>query len=205
MTMNCRCGPTDPPAGRIARADVGGSGWWSGQRGPARVRPPSVHVTVPITMLMGLDESPGELRGYGPIPAALAREIAADGTWKRLLTDPESGTLLDHGRTTYRPPTALADHIRARDVECRSPICRRTATDADLDHTIAWNDGGTTCEHNLHAGCRHDHRLKTHAPDWTVIQHPDGTITYVTPTGHTYTSQPHDYRPETPPDPNPRR
>ena len=191
-----------PPGARADvgdRADAGGSGWWSGQRGPARVRPPSVHVTVPITMLMGLDESPGELRGYGPIPAELARDIAADGTWKRLLTDPESGTLLDHGRTTYQPPTALADHIRARDVECRSPICRRTAVDADLDHTIAWNDGGTTCEHNLHAGCRHDHRLKTHAPNWTVIQSPDGTITYVTPTGHRYTSKPHDYRPETPP------
>jgi hypothetical protein len=159
-----------------------------------------VHVTVPITMLMGLDESPGELRGYGPIPADLARDIAAEGTWQRLLTDPESGTLLDHGRTTYTPPVGLADHVRARDVECRSPICRRTAVDADLDHTVAWNDGGTTSDHNLHARCRHDHRLKTHAPDWTVTQSPDGTITYTTPTGHTYTSQPHDYRPNPPPE-----
>ena len=184
--------------------DAGGAGWWAGLRPgvslPARVRPPTVHVTVPITMLMGLDDSPGELRGYGPIPAELAREIAAGGTWTRLLTDPESGTLLDHGRTTYRPPTALADHVRARDHECRSPICRRTATASDLDHTVAWNDGGTTCEHNLHAGCRHDHRLKTHAPGWTVTQSPDGTITYATPTGHTYTSKPHDYRPEPPTD-----
>ena len=184
-----------PPDGSAKnRADAGGTGWWAGQSGPARVRPPTVHVTVPITMLLGLDESPGELRGYGPIPAELARDIAADGTWKRLLTDPESGTLLDHGRTTYRPPTALADHIRARDVECRSPICRRSTADVDLDHTVAWSAGGNTCEHNLQSGCRHDHRLKTHAPDWTVTQAPDGTITYVTPTGHTYTSQPHDYR-----------
>jgi hypothetical protein len=162
-----------------------------------------VHVTVPITMLMGLDEPPGELRGYGPIPAALAREITAGGTWTRLLTDSQSGTLLDHGRTIYTPPIGLADHIRARDVECRSPICRRSATDADLDHTIAWNDGGTTCEHNLQAGCRHHHRLKTHAPDWTVIQSPDGTVTYTTPTGHRYTSRPHDYRPDPPPDQHP--
>jgi hypothetical protein len=201
--------PADAPAGGSAggsageQADADGSGWWSGQRRPARIRPPTVHVTVPITMLMGLDESPGELRGYGPIPADLARQIAADGTWQRLLTDPESGTLLDHGRTTYRPPTALADHIRARDVECRSPICRRSAADADLDHTVAWSAGGTTSDHNLHARCRHDHRLKTHAPGWTVTQSPDGTITYTTPTGHTYTSQPHDYRPNPPPEHDP--
>jgi hypothetical protein len=188
-------------------AGARGARWWANQRvrepnptPPARVRPPTVHVTVPITMLMGLDESPGELRGYGPIPAELARDIAAEGTWRRLLTDPESGTLLDHGRTTYTPPVGLADHVRARDVECRSPICRRTAVDADLDHTVAWNDGGTTSEHNLHAGCRHDHRLKTHAPGWTVTQSRDGTITYITPTGHRYTSRPHDYRPVLPPD-----
>jgi hypothetical protein len=159
-----------------------------------------VHVTVPITMLMGLDEQPGELRGYGPVPAALAREIAEGGTWTRLLTDPESGTLLDHGRITYTPPAGRADHVRARDVECRSPICRRPAADADLDHTVAWNAGGTISEYNLHAGCRHDHRLKTHAPGWIVTQSPDGTITYTTPTGHRYTSKPHDYRPDEPPE-----
>jgi Domain of unknown function (DUF222) len=49
---------------------------------------PLVSVIVPITMLLGLDEQPGELVGYGPIPASLAREIAAEGTWRRLLTDP---------------------------------------------------------------------------------------------------------------------
>jgi hypothetical protein len=202
----------DSPANGSATdgADADGARQSTGQHGrrpnpprpsaPARIRAPTVHVTVPITMLLGLDQAPGELRGYGSIPAALAREIAARGTWRRLLTDPESGTLLDHGRTTYTPPAGLADHIRARDAECRSPICRRTATEADLDHTIAWNDGGTTSEHNLHARCRHDHRLKTHAPDWTVIQSPDGTITYITPTRHRYTSQPHDYRSDPQPD-----
>ena len=33
-----------------------------------------------------------------------AREIAVEGTWRRLLTDPASGTLLDHGRTTDSHP-----------------------------------------------------------------------------------------------------
>jgi hypothetical protein len=157
---------------------------------------PLVSVIVPITMLLGLDDQPAELVGYGPIPADLAREIAAEGTWRRLLTDPVSGALLDYGRTTYTPPAGLAGFVRARDVYCRNPICRQRAATADLDHTIAWDEGGTTCQHNLWAGCRHDHRLKTFAPGWTVDQYPDDRITFTTPTGHVYASHPHDYRPD---------
>ncbi|MGH3515159.1 MAG: DUF222 domain-containing protein [Pseudonocardiaceae bacterium] len=97
---------------------------------------PLVSVIVPITMLLGLDDQPGELVGHGPIPAALAREIAAQGTWRRLLTDPVSGALLDHGRATYAPPAGLADFVRARDVYCRHPICGQRAASADLDHTV---------------------------------------------------------------------
>ena len=67
----------------------------------------------------------------------MAREIAADGVWRRLVTDPLSGTLLDYGRTTYHPPAGLADFVSARDVYCRAPGCRRRAVDAELDHVIA--------------------------------------------------------------------
>jgi hypothetical protein len=45
----------------------------------------------------------------------LAHVVDPTGTWRGLLTDPADGTLLDHGRRTYRPPTALADHVTARD------------------------------------------------------------------------------------------
>ncbi|MGH3514269.1 MAG: hypothetical protein ACRDRB_18650, partial [Pseudonocardiaceae bacterium] len=61
--------------------------------------------------------------------------------------------------------------------------------------------GGTTSEHNLHASCRHHHRLKTHVEGWRVEQHPDDRVTWTTPTGHTYTSHPYDYRPEPAPPP----
>ncbi|HEX5346378.1 MAG TPA: DUF222 domain-containing protein [Pseudonocardiaceae bacterium] len=172
----------------------------AGGVGPGK---PLVSVIVPITMLLGLDDQPGELIGHGPIPAALAREIAAQGTWRRLLTDPVSGALLDHGRATYTPPAGLAEFVRARDVYCRHPICGQRAASADLDHTVSYAphkpDGGTTSEHNLHASCRHHHRLKTHVDGWQVEQHPDDRVTWTTPTGHTYTSHPYDYRPEPPP------
>lgn len=135
-------------------------------------------------------------------PASLARETAADGVWRRLVTDPLSGTLLDYGRTTYHPPTGLADHIRARDLYCRAPGCRRKAADAELDHVVAWSDGGTTSEKNLGAYCTHGHRIKTYAPGWKVHANPDGSLTWTTPTGHQNTTRPHDYGPE-PPAPKP--
>ena len=159
-----------------------------------------------LSTLTGADDHPVELTGYGPIPATLARRIAADAVWKRLVTDPLSGTLLDHGRDTYRPPTALADHIRARDVTCRFPTCRRRALDTELDHTQAWTpDHGHTSDDNLYNGCTHHHHLKHDAPGWTVAQNPDATLTWTTPTGHSYTSKPYDYRPEPPPVTRPTR
>ncbi len=75
---------------------------WQGQR-------PAVQVSVALSTLLDLDEQPGELDGYGPIPASMARDIAHDpsGTWRRLLTD-HGGRLLHYGRSTYQPPPPSA-------------------------------------------------------------------------------------------------
>ncbi|HSV65422.1 MAG TPA: DUF222 domain-containing protein [Mycobacteriales bacterium] len=43
----------------------------------------TVLVTVAATTLAGMDDKPGELAGYGPISAAMTRELAAAGTWRR--------------------------------------------------------------------------------------------------------------------------
>ena len=166
---------------------------------PAPVAPgkPLVQIVIPLTTLTGTQDQPSELIGYGPIPPTLARALADDSVWKRLVTDPVSGTLLDHGRTTYRPPAALAEFVRARDQTCRFPPCNRRALDTELDHTVSWTAAdGPTADHNLYGGCPHHHHLKHDAPGWTVTQTPDGLITWTTPTGHRYTSEPYDYRPE---------
>ncbi len=111
-------------------------------------RGPHIRVTVAASTLLGLDEQPGELAGYGPIPAAMARQIAADpdATWRRLLTDPVSGVLLDHGVTVYRPPPSLARHVKARDQVCAFPGCRQPAERCDLDHRKRFPDGPTSAD-----------------------------------------------------------
>jgi hypothetical protein len=163
---------------------------------------PLIQVVIPYSTLTGADDQPCELVGHGPIPASLAREVAADSVWRRLVTDPLSGTLLDHGRSTYHPRVGLADHVRARDVYCRFPGCRRRAVDAELDHVVAWADGGETSEQNLRGYCTHHHRLK-HRAGWRVEAESGGGLAWRTPTGHRHTTAPHDYRPDPPPPPGP--
>ncbi len=152
-----------------------------------------VHVVVGLDTLLGACDHPAELVGHGPLPATTARAIAAGGTWKRLVTDPLSGVLLDHGRTTYRPPTALREFVMARDHTCRFPGCTRRARDGDLDHLDPWAAGGTTDATNLHDLCPHHHRLKDQ-PGWQVLALHDGRLLWTTPTGTQHLSAPYDHR-----------
>ena len=158
-------------------------------------------LSMPATMLMGLTEHGAELAGYGPIPAQLARELAADGTWRRLLTDPATGHLLDYGRTTYRPPAALADFIRARDHHCVFPGCLHRADACDIDHRKPYPHGTTSAE-NLGCLCRHHHRLK-HEGGWTV-EHRNGRHIWTSPDGQQYIREPEPIaEPQPPPKPQP--
>ena len=165
---------------------------------------PAIHVTVAASTLLGLDEQPGELAGHGPIPASLARRLAADetGTWRRLLTDPATNTLLDYGHTTYRPPRDLTDFVIARDGICAFPGCSRNAARCDIDHRIPYNKGGSTNPENLAALCRRHHRLK-HEARWRLDRTTNGSYHWTSPTRHTYQSQPPDQTHDTTTDPDP--
>jgi hypothetical protein len=157
---------TDDTGPTTAAASQGGgiAGRQPGRPARERITPvtpgkPLITVVIPHSTLTGADDGPGELTGYGPIPAGLAREIAADAVSRRLITDPLSGTVLDHGRTTYHPPAGLADHVRARDLHCRGPRCPRPATTCELDHHLPYPQGATA-EPNLTALCKLHHDLK---------------------------------------------
>ncbi len=148
-------------------------------------KPISINVTIDLPTLLGVAENPAQLTGYGPIPASLARELAADGNWQRFITDPRSGELLDLGRKSYRPSQYLVDFLLARDRTCRFPGCRYPAHRSDIDHVTPWDEGGKTTPENLGALCRRHHRLKTHG-GWKVTSASDGSCEWISPTGKHY-------------------
>jgi hypothetical protein len=151
-------------------------------------RRPQIQVVVSIETLLGVDEMPGHLVGFGPITADAARRIAREGTWRRLLTDPRTGRFDELSVDTHDPPQDLVDHVLSRDRCCRRGLgCRMPAARCDLDHPVAFPRGPTSAA-NLDPGCRRDHDIKTFT-DTTIRRDPDGEpgdlrITY--PSGRSY-------------------
>jgi hypothetical protein len=145
-------------------------------------RPITVNLTIDLPTLLGLSENPGQLSGYGAIPATVARELAADGKWRKFITDPTTGNLLDFGRDSYLPPQALRDFLLARDRTCRFPGCRRSGVKGEIDHAIPWEEGGETSRSNLGLLCKRHHQLKTHG-GWKLESFEDGSCEWTTPLG----------------------
>lgn len=173
------------------------------QRTVVRVAPtrPVVRVTVPATALLGTDDAPGDLDGFGAVTADQAARIATDATWQRLVTDPATGVLTDYSTTSYRPGTVLRQAVVARDQTCTFPHCERSADRSDLDHIVPFDHGldgaarppgtrGQTRADNLHPLCRRHHLLKTHG-GWDVVRDPDsGVTTWIAPAGRVHARPP---------------
>ena len=126
---------------------------------------PETHVVVSLSTLLGLTDEPAEVPGLGPIPADVARELAADGRWSAWVTG-ATGIVTATGSRGYVPSEPIARLVRARHPHCRFPGCRQAAMRCDLDHAIPWPRGATTAA-NLGPLCRRHHLLKTHA-GWSL-------------------------------------
>ncbi|RWZ64296.1 HNH endonuclease [Labedella populi] len=157
---------------------------------------PTVHVTVPVLTLLGASEAPGALDGYGPIDADTARRLAAKApSFTRILTHPETGVVLSVGRDSYAVPADLKRFVQLRDGRCRFPGCGRVARGCEIDHTVAWADGGETAADNLAALCSGHHHLK-HETAWSVARTdpaPTGggaRLVWTSPAGRTHTTEP---------------
>lgn len=153
---------------------------------------PDVFVTVPVLSLMGLTAEPGHLDGYGPIPAHVARELAAGApSFMRLLVHPHTGAVLALDRDRYSLPSDLKNAVRARYSVCAMVGCNQLAERCDIDHTRDWAFGGKTELRNLAPLCRSHHTMKHHTP-WKVTQDPGGSgaLTWTSPLGRTYVTQP---------------
>ncbi len=99
---------------------------------------PALSVTVAASTLAGQDDQPAELDGYGPIPASMARRIAAlPGAVRHEIPVDNHGHILVQNTDTadtYTPPARIARTVIARDVTCVHPGCGRSAHYCDLDH-----------------------------------------------------------------------
>jgi hypothetical protein len=92
----------------------------------------------------------------------------------------------------YRPSRMLRHLVMIRQRTCAHPGCRRPAQDCDLDHTVPYQQGGSTCECNLAPFCRRHHKVKQ-ASGWHVTQPEPGTLIWTTPSGRSYTVRPARY------------
>jgi hypothetical protein len=145
-------------------------------------------LTVPASAIMGVSNAPGELAGYGAITAEVARIIARDRKWRRIVTNPVDGSFLAADADTYRPPAVLARHVELRDQTCVFLGCPRRAVQCHLDHSKRYPDG-CTCDRNLGPLCEHHHIFK-HALEDALghLKQPEpGTFVWTMPTGHVYT------------------
>jgi hypothetical protein len=100
----------------------------------------------------------------------------------------------DHARaeTGYRPSRGLQHLVKVRNARCTAPGCGRPAARCDLDHTVAWDQGGLTCECDLAPLCRHHHKCKQNH-GWTLEQPEPGVLRWKTPAGRRYTTTPTTY------------
>jgi hypothetical protein len=161
-----------------------------------------VELLVPLTTLLRLTDLPGELQGFGPVVADIARQVAeqsTDAQWRFSVYN-RLGELVQHGITTARPirdqpaggrrPTAeVAAFVRARNRTCVAPGCRRPSRGCDLDHTVDWVRGGETATGNLGPQCRLHHRFK-HTSGADVVQSAPGYFGWTTPRGLQYVTRP---------------
>ena len=138
---------------------------------------PIVNVTVPITTLMGLSDTPGTLAGGTAVPAELAIMIAEDpdSVWHRLLTDPAGG-FVELSTDTYQPTKVQWKWAVAENPQCVWPTCRRPATVVDLDHRVPFPLGPTSTR-NLQPLCERHHKIK-HSRGFSVAREADGSYTW---------------------------
>ncbi len=153
-----------------------------------------VSIVIPAMTLLGRGSHPGKrsgaientepatLAGRGPIDLETAKLLAALAPeLVRVITHPISGVVITSD--TYRPTASLRRFLEQRDRHCRFPSCNRDATWCDIDHTVAWEDGGKTEPGNLEVLCRGHHTLK-HNSKWKVEQVAPGVLEWTSPLGH---------------------
>jgi hypothetical protein len=158
--------------------------------------PVAVDLVITDETLLGGDNVPATVAGYGPIPASVARGLVGKAvidersrcTLRRLYKHPRSGELVAMESRARLFPKGLAKFIDLRDQSCRTPYC-----DAPIRHhdhaQPSHRDGPTSAENGL-GKCEHCNYVKE-APGWRVSagsENGSHAAEFTTPTGHRYRS-----------------
>lgn len=164
---------------------------------PAKVPEPiAVNLVMSDLSLLGGDDCPALVDGYGPIPAEIARKLVnsavgderSKATLRRLYRHPKSGALVAMESRSRCFPKGLALFIGVRDQTCRTPYCG--APIRHRDHAVPKSRGGPTHPLNGLGMCAHCNYVKE-SPGWEVTTcEEDGVhvADFVTPTGAHYLS-----------------
>ena len=159
--------------------------------------PVAVNLVIADETLLGADDSPAVVEGYGPIPAAVARGLVnaavsderSRATLKRLYRRPGTGALVAMESRSRCFPKGLAGFIGLRDQTCRTPYC--DAPIRHRDHAQPHHRDGPTSAANGLGDCERCNYVKE-SPGWRVRAGDDEngvhTAEFVTPTGHHYHS-----------------
>ena len=165
---------------------------------PADVaQPVAVNLLISDETLLADDDTAAVVDGYGPIPAAVARNLVNDAatdirsraTLRRLYRHPRSGALVAMESRTRRFPAGLATFIGFRDQRCRTPYC--DAPIRHRDHARPHHRGGASTAANGLGLCERCNYVKE-AKGWRVSATMDETglhrAEFTTPTGAHYRS-----------------
>jgi hypothetical protein len=184
----------------------------AGAASPA-ARQGTINLHIDLTTLACLADQAGEIDGFGPVIADIARQAATQlgqiSAWRFTVTD--EGEVLaegpigraagrglaehltrmaadadagEDGRARYQPTQAQQNFIRTRDRTCRAPGCRRTAMRCEIDHNLDWAHRGPTLIDSMCCLCKRHHRAK-HVGNFTVRRGPFG-VEWQTPMGLRY-------------------
>lgn len=166
---------------------------------PADVATPiAVNLVLTDESLFSSDATPARVAGYGPIPAALARDLVrtavADersrATLRRLYKHPRSGALVAMESRSRLFPRGLATFIALRDDTCRTPYC--DAPIRHTDHVTPDAAGGRTSARNGQGLCEAcNYAKETDGWHVTAAAGENGvhTTEFTTPTGVRHKSQ----------------
>ncbi|EJO88078.1 HNH endonuclease [Mycobacterium colombiense] len=159
--------------------------------------PTAVNLVLSDETLLGGDDAPATISGYGPVPAPVARAMVAGAvtdrrsraTLRRLYAHPRAGALVAMESRARIFPRGLAEFIGLRDQSCRTPYC--DAPVRHRDHAKPWARGGRTTADNGLGLCEACNYVKENA-GWRVSTAVDEnhthTALFTTPTGKSYRS-----------------